>query len=64
MSRFQYNGEDVREFPTISVTVNPGEQFDAPDGFTADGVVAASQSRRTAPAVETPSAPSDTTQGA
>jgi hypothetical protein len=64
MSRYQYNGEDVREFPTISITVNPGDQFDAPDGFAADGVVAASQSKKTAPAVEPSSAPSDTTQGA
>jgi hypothetical protein len=30
----KYNGTDERVFPTLGITVKPGEEFDAPDGFT------------------------------
>ena len=75
MARFQYNGEGVRVFPSIGVTVKKGEQFNAPDNFKAVGVsLVTSQSvpketKKSAP-VKTvedtpiePSAPTDTTAG-
>ena len=37
--KFTYNGEDERVFPTISLTVAPGDTFDAPDDFVAPDVV-------------------------
>lgn len=40
--KFIYNGEDERVFPTLSLTVAPGETFDAPDDFTATNVTAVS----------------------
>ena len=36
--KFIYNGEDERVFPTLSLTVAPGEIFDAPDDFIATNV--------------------------
>jgi hypothetical protein len=32
--RLKYNGTDERVFPAIGVTVQPGDEFDAPEGFT------------------------------
>ena len=68
MSKYQYNGDEVREFPTLGLTVNPGETFEAPSDFDAAHVTpAGSKSAPTAPAVTptpTASAPSDSTVGA
>ena len=44
---FTYTGTDERTFPSIAVTVNPGDSFDAPDDFSAPDVTAKKQ---TAPA--------------
>ena len=64
MARFQYDGEAEMVFPTISVTVKKGEQFDAPDDFKAVGVSPASSTKQEIKkAVSQPSAPSDTTAG-
>lgn len=38
--KFTYTGSDERTFPTISLTVNPGDSFDAPDDFSATDVTA------------------------
>jgi len=38
MAKFTYNGSDERVFPSISVTVQPGDSFDAPDDFSAFNV--------------------------
>ena len=38
MGKFQYNGEDERDFPTLGITVKQGDTFDAPDDFVAYGV--------------------------
>ena len=35
MAKFTYNGSDERVFPSISVVVEPGDIFDAPDDFSA-----------------------------
>jgi len=65
MASYTYTGEGAREFPTLVLTVNPGDTFDAPVDFTAADVVPAS-GKKTAPAVDpiTPSASSDSTVGA
>jgi len=31
--KLTYNGTDERVFPTLGITVNQGDQFDAPEGF-------------------------------
>jgi hypothetical protein len=33
MMKLFYNGTDERVFPTLGITVNQGDQFDAPEGF-------------------------------
>jgi hypothetical protein len=63
MATYQYNGDDVREFPTLVLTVKPGDTFDAPDGLIAPDVALASAPKKTTP-TPTPSAAPDTTQGA
>jgi len=39
--RYKYNGTDERVFPGVKVTVKPGDEFDAPEGFVAANVVPA-----------------------
>jgi hypothetical protein len=34
MMKYKYNGTDERVFPSIGKTVKPGDEFDAPEGFT------------------------------
>ena len=31
--RLKYNGTDERVFPTLGITLKPGDEFDAPEGF-------------------------------
>jgi hypothetical protein len=38
MAKFTYNGSDERVFPSISVIVEPGDTFEAPDDFSAFNV--------------------------
>ena len=38
--KFKYIGETERVFPTLKLTVKPGEEFDAPDNFAAPSVIA------------------------
>lgn len=38
MPKYQYDGDQVLEFPTLGITVKNGDQFDGPDGITAEGV--------------------------
>jgi hypothetical protein len=40
MAKYTYTGSDERVFPTIAVTVKPGDSFDAPDNFSAPDVSA------------------------
>jgi len=56
MARFQYNGEGERTFPSIAVTVQSGDSFDAPDDFEANGV-SLSSSKKATPAVDTTPTP-------
>ena len=39
--KYKYNGTDERVFPGVKVTVKPGDEFDAPEGFIAANVVPA-----------------------
>jgi hypothetical protein len=50
MATFQYNGSDERVFPSIAITVEPGDTFDAPDDFSAFNVSLTKQTKPTAPA--------------
>ena len=31
--KLKYNGTDERVFPSVGITLNPGDEFDAPEGF-------------------------------
>ena len=55
MAKYTYTGEVTLELPTLALTVNPGDTFEAPDGLIADNIIPAKQSAKTSP---------DTTQGA
>jgi hypothetical protein len=63
MATYQYNGDEVREFPTLVLTVKPGDTFDSSDEIISADVTLASAPKKTTP-TPTPSAPSDTTLGA
>jgi len=47
MPLFTYEGEQELVFPSIGVTVNYGDTFEAPEGFTAHNVVAATGKKAT-----------------
>lgn len=52
MSQFTYNGEDERVLPTLSLIVNAGDTFEAPEDFDAYGFSVVGNSKKaTAPAV-------------
>lgn len=38
MAKYRYTGSDERTIPGLGVVVRPGEEFDAPDGFSAFNV--------------------------
>lgn len=61
MATYQYNGDDVREFPTLGLTVKPGDTFESADEVLSADVTLASSTKKT---TTTPSADADTTQGA
>ena len=39
--RYKYVGETEKVFPGIGIIVKPGDEFDAPAGFAAAGVIPA-----------------------
>jgi hypothetical protein len=41
MMKYKYNGTDERVFPSIGITVKPGDEFDAPEGFVVADVTPA-----------------------
>ena len=63
MATYLYNGDDVREFPTLKLTVKPGDTFESVDEVISANVSLASAPKKTIP-TPTPSAASDTTLGA
>jgi hypothetical protein len=67
MASYTYTGEGARDFPTLVLTLNPGDTFDAPADFVAADVVPASSKKATPvvpAATPAPSASSDSTVGA
>ena len=58
MATYQYNGDDVQEFPTLGLTVKPGDTFESKDEVISSNVTLAG--KKTTPA---PSAATDTTVG-
>ena len=50
--KYKYNGSDERVFPGVKITVKPGDEFDAPEGFTAVNVVPAALKPPTAKPTE------------
>lgn len=63
MSKFRYDGEEERVIATLGIVVNKGDEFEAPEDFSAYGFsLASSIKKATAPAVApTPSAATDST---
>ena len=53
MATFTYNGLDERVFPSISVIVQPGESFEAPDDFSVADVTPAAATKKAAAAPTT-----------
>lgn len=47
--KVKYVGEGDREFPTLALTVTPGQVFDAPKDFAAADVVLAGKDEVSAP---------------
>ena len=64
MASYTYTGDTVLEFPTLVLTVKPGDTFDAPDDFVAPNVAPAGSVKKAAAAAPQPSASSDSTAGA
>ena len=60
MATYQYNGDCVREFPTLALTVKPGDTFESKDEVISADVTLASASKKT---TSEPSAAPDTTVG-
>lgn len=56
--KLTYNGTDERVFPTLGITVKPGDEFDAPEGFSHPDCTAAKTFNKVA--TPTQSAASDT----
>ncbi len=45
--KYKYNGTDERVFPSLGVVVKPGEEFEAPENFSAPDVTPAGMSKPT-----------------
>ena len=63
MATYEYNGDGVKEFPTLKLTVKPGDTFETTDEIISADVTLASATKKN-PITPSPSAPSDTTLGA
>ena len=50
MATFTFNGAQAMVFPTIAVTVQPGDSFDAPDDFIAEDVTLSGKAKKADPA--------------
>jgi len=64
MASYTYTGDAVREFPTLVLTVKPGDTFDAPADFVAADVAPAASKKAAPVAAPQSSASSDSTAGA
>lgn len=62
--KLKYNGTDERVFPAIGITVKPGDEFDAPEGFSHPDCVPAGSAPRVIPTAPIKSsAPTDQKSG-
>ena len=61
MATYIYNGDGEKDFPTLGLTVKPGDTFDSADEIVNADVTLASATKKTTP---TPVAATTTTQGA
>jgi len=52
MATFTFTGEQTMVFPDLALTLNPGDSFDAPDGFVADFVAVAGKTKKVASVIE------------
>jgi hypothetical protein len=59
MATYQYNGDGVREFPTLGITVEPGDTFESKDEVISADVTLATATKK----IPTPSAATDSTLG-
>lgn len=59
--KLKYNGTDERVFPAIGITVKPGDEFDAPEGFSHPDCAPAGAAKAVPPVK--PSAASDQKAG-
>jgi hypothetical protein len=69
MTTYQYNGNEVKEFPTLGLTLKSGDTFDSTDDIISAEIILASPSKKTVPTptpepTPEPSAAPDMTQGA
>jgi hypothetical protein len=62
MMKLTYIGTEEKVFPTLGITLKPGDIFDAPDGFSHPDFKAGSAAKPT-PTTTNPSAASDTKAG-
>lgn len=53
MATFKYMGESERTFPSLGITVLPGEDFDAPTDFDSTDVILVKTAKATAVTKET-----------
>ncbi len=64
--KYKYTGTDERVFPSLGITVKPNDEFDAPENFSANDVVASTKTfvkETPKPTEPTKSAASDETLG-
>jgi len=54
--KYKYNGTDERVFPSLGIAVKPGEEFEAPENFSAHDVVAVGAAKPSIKPTATPSA--------
>jgi hypothetical protein len=52
--KLKYKGTDERVFPSLGITVKPGDEFDAPEGFSHPDCEAAGYSKPAATPAPTP----------
>jgi hypothetical protein len=52
--KLKYNGTDERVFPTLGITLKPGDEFDAPEGFAHPDCAAPGFAKPAAPQTPAP----------
>lgn len=52
MATYTFTGEQTTVFPTIGMTVNAGDSFDAPDDFVSEFVTLTGKTKKVASIIE------------